>query len=319
MPSSANGGWTNGSPSSWGAARPTAVAPAPAPYTSGPGLQPGVQQTQMQGVDMTQLGPAQQNWQDNKGVYNSPSFGETNTQGIVGQYSNPNNRPGLTNNSGDWYSQYSGAMPNIAAEPGFGAYFENAKNRAGESIAKQAAATGAYGASSAQDQTARAFADLEGQRALKEADYNLQRLGEQRQWQGLGGQLAGQADSRGDAASADAQRWAGLMSSLGIDASRLGLDRTNAGMDAANAAESAKRNRSQDYFMNQLLMGDRMSGLNTSIMGPALDNDLAMMENASSGGVAQGNAALANESANARATTDAAQTGLAAYDYFSKR
>jgi hypothetical protein len=68
--------------------------------------------------------------------------------------------------------------------------------------------------------------------------------------------------------------------------------------------------------MNQLMTGDRMSGLIERIKGSALDNDAAFMEGASSGGVAEGNAALANEGANAKTTTDALQTGLGAYDYF---
>lgn len=285
-----------------------------APYSSGPGIQPGQKQPQMEGLDFSKQGAGELNWSSNQGVYNSPSFGEVNTQGLVSQYSDPNNRPQLSNNAQSWFNQYQGAMPNIASDPGLGAYFDNAKTRASESIDQAAASRGNYGSSSAIDQNARAFADLEGQRALKEADYNLQRLGEQRAWQSLGGQLAGSADAGSRAISDSEKQWAQLLSQLGIDASRLGLDRTNSGQDAANSAQGLQRQRGQDYFSNQLLMGDRLADLMRSAYMPALDNDQAMMEAASSGGVAQGNAGLANEQANAATATDALKTGYSIYN-----
>ncbi len=250
-------------------------------------------------------------WINNEGVYNSPSFGEVNTQGIVGTYSDPNNRPQVANNSQDWFGQYQGAMPNIAMDPGLAPYFDNAKTRAAESIDQAAAARGNYGSSSAIDQNARAFTDLEGQRALKEADYNLQRLGEQRAWHSLGGQLAGSADASSAAQSQDEQRWAQLLSSLGIDASRLGLDRTNSGQDAAASAQNAERGRGQDYFSNELLQGDRLAEIMKLTYLSGLDNDADLYGMANSGGVAGANAGVANETANAATAVDAAKTGAA--------
>jgi hypothetical protein len=300
---------------------PTNLGGAPSwsgPYTSGPGIQTGQSQTQMEGIDFSKPGAGEVNWTNNQGVYNSPSFGEVNTQGLVGQYSDPNNRPDVSNNSQNWFQQYQGSMPNIATDPGLAPYFDNAKDRAAESIDQAAGARGNYGSSAAIDQNARAFTDLEGQRALKEADYNLQRLGEQRAWQGLGGQLAGSADASSRAMSQDEQAWTQLLSQLGIDASRLGLDRTNSGQDAANSAQNAQRNRGQDYFSNQIALGDRMADLMKSTYMPALDQDYQMVGAANSGNVAQGNAALANEQANAQTTTDALKTGAGIYSALKK-
>lgn len=274
----------------------------------------GQAQSQLSSLNTSGPGTGESYYANNQGAWQSPSFGEVNNQGLVGQYSDPNARPETTSYSQNWMQQYQ--TPSISAEPGFGAYFENAKNRAAESINQAMAARGAYGSSAANDQTARAFTDLEGQRALKEADYNLQRLAEQRAWEGLGGQLAGQADNNSLAQNQNERQWAQMLSQLGIDASQLGLQRTNAGMDAAGAAQGMQRQRGQDYFNNQMAMGDRLADLYKSTILPALDNDAAMMENASSGGVAEGNQAAANERTNANDTLGYVNTAASLYNQF---
>ncbi len=282
-------------------------------YSSGPGVTSGQNQPQMEGLDFTKPGAGEVNWTNNQGVYNSPSFGEVNNQGLVNQYSDPGSRPQVTNESQNWLDQYRSAMPNLPSDPGLAPYFDNAKTRAAESIDQAAGARGNYGSSAAIDQNARAFTDLEGQRALKEADYALQRTAEQRQWQNLGGQLAGSADSASRGISQNEQQWTQLLSQLGIDASRLGLDRTNSGQDAANSAQGAQRTRGQDYFSNELMLGDRMADLMKSTYMPMLDQDYESVGAANSGGVAQGNAALANEGANAQTAVDTAKTGFGIY------
>ena len=278
------------------------------------GLQQGTAQSQLSSMNRSGPGTAETYYGDNKGVWQSPSFGEVNNQWLTGNYSDPNNRPKTTDNSGNWYGQYSQNMPSVSAEPGFGAYFDNAKNRAAESINQSMAARGAYGSSAANDQTARAFTDLEGQRALKEADYNLARLGEQRAWQGLGGQLAGQADTNSLNVSRNEQDWANLLSKLGLDASQMGLQRTNAGMDAAQAAQSAQAQRGNDYFNQQLATGDRLADLYSKVMLPALDNDAQMMTDASSGGIAEGNQAANNERTNAQDTMGYLNSAASVYN-----
>lgn len=286
-------------------------AAAPGPYISDPGVQSGQTQTQFEGLDFTKRGPVEQQWIDQGSYYSTPQFGETNTQQLVQNAQ----QPAQSNNSQQWFDQVSGRMPTIATDPGFGTYFDNAKNRAAESINRSTAATGTYGSSSANDQTSRAFTDLEGQRALEEADYNLARLGEQRAWEGLGGSLAGQADQQTLANSQDDQNWMGLLSKLGIDASRLGLDRTNAGFDAANVAGNAERVRGRDYMSDQMGSGDRFADLIKSILGPGLDNDADLLGIVNSGGVAEANARVGQEQQNAQNTVDYAKTGAAAYEY----
>lgn len=303
------GGWM---PGSSGAGR--AVAPA-GPYVSSPGLKPGEAQPQLSSLNQSGPGTGESYYANNQGIWQSPSFGETNTQGVVNHYSDPSNRPALTQNSQNWFQQYTGAMPNIATDPGLAPYYNNAEKRSTEGINQAVAARGAYGSSAANDQISRGITDLEADKANREADYNLRRIGEQRAWQGLGGQLAGQADSQSQAASQDAQNWAGLLSKLGLDASGMGLNRTNAGMDAASSAQSQQRNRGNDYFSQQQSQGDRLAELYKNIMLPGLDNDAAMMENASSGGVAEGNQAAANEQQNAQNTINMAKEGAGAYQF----
>lgn len=295
------------------AAAPATPSPTPSWGSSPAGIQPGQAQSQLSSLNSSGPGTGEAYFGANKDVWQSPSFGEVNNQGLVSQYSDPSNRPQTTNNTQDWFDQYKGAMPNISAEPGFGAYFDNAKNRAAESINQAMAARGAYGSSAANDQTSRAFTDLEGQRALKEADYNLARLGEQRAWQGQGGQFAGQADNNALNQSQDMKGWAQLLSQLGLDASQLGLQRTNAGMDAAGAAQGMQRNRGNDYFNQQLATGDRMADLYKSVMLPTIDNDADLALQASSGGVAEGNQGAANERQNTQDTIDYANTGASLY------
>ncbi len=280
------------------------------------GIKPGQAQSQLSSINSSGPGTGESYFKDNQSVWQSPSYGEVNNQSLNSQYSDPNNRPQTTNNTQGWFDQYKGAMPSISSEPGFGAYFDNAKNRAKESIDQSMAARGAYGSSAANDQTSRAFTDLEGQRALKEADYNLARLGEQRAWQGQGGQLAGQADSNALNQSQDEQHWAQLLSQLGMDASQLGLQRTNAGMDAAGAAQGLQRNRGNDYFNQQMAQGDRMADLYKSVMLPAIDNDADLATQASAGGVAEGNQGAANERTNTQDMIDYGNTAASLYKSF---
>jgi hypothetical protein len=249
-----------------------------------PGLQPGETQGQIQGIDLSQYGPMEQYYRDNQSSWTTPGQGETGAYGTVQSHAN-GNIPQGTNNSQEWFNQYKNNMPGIASDPGFGAYYDNAKTRAAESIDQAAAARGNYGSSAAIDQNARAFSDLEADRAKNEANYNLARLGEQRNWQSLGGQMAGAADANTLANSRDQQGWESFLSSLGLQADQLGLQRTNAGADAAGAAQSAERNRGSDYFNNELAIGDRMSGLIERSGNRALDNDMALLDQVLSGNI----------------------------------
>lgn len=285
----------------------------PSPYGSGPGVQSGQTQPQLASVNQSGPGTGESYYGNNKQVWQSPSYGEVNAQGIANQYSDTNNRPAVSNNSQDWYSQYAGNMPSIASDPGLDPYYNNAEKRSTEAINQATAARGAYGSSAANDQISRGITDLEADKAQHEAQYNLQRLAEQRAWQSLGGNLAGQSDQNSLAQNQNEQGWAGLLGKLGLDASQFGLQRTNAGMDAAGNAQGMNRSRGNDYFNQQLAMGDRMSDLMRSIYLPALDNDASMMSDASSGNIATGNQTAANERQNSQDTVNALTQGYNIY------
>jgi len=143
---------------------------------------------------------------------------------------------GSGNQAQQAWNQFNQNKPNISNEPGLGAYYENAKRRAGESIGQAMAAQGAYGSSAAADQTREAFTNLDAERANREADYNLSRLAEQRGWEGLGGQLAGQASN--------AQLgWTQGLGGLGLGAEGMDLNRGISAINAALSGDQAALNR----------------------------------------------------------------------------
>lgn len=266
---------------------PTAPSPSPMATAQSPfaGLQPGVPNGPAS-IDRSGPSSTSQYYDRNKSVWESPSGGETNTWGLINQ-ANQGHNAGSANTQ-DWFNQYAGNMPSISTEPGFGAYYDNAKNRAQESINQSMAARGSYGSSAANDQISRAYTDLDADRARNEADYNLKRLGEQRQWQGLGGQLAGSADSNNLAVSADDRAWIDQLGRMGLDASKLGLDRTNAGMDASVNSDNVLRNNQNDYFEQNFKMGSSLSDLIKSLGMFGIGNDAELQDKQTSGGIAEG-------------------------------
>jgi hypothetical protein len=294
-----------------------AGARAPDPYKSSNGLQPGQQVPGLDWLNQSGGGISGQYYSANSPTWQSPSYGEVNAQGLVGQYSNPNNRPQTTQNTQNLYNQYMQNMPTVNSDPGFGAYYDHAKDRAAESINQTMAARGAYGSSAANDQIARSYSDLEADRAKNEANYNLQRLGEERQWQNLGGSLAGQADQGALARSKNEQDWTSMLGSLGLDASKLGISRTNAGMDAANAASGEKSRVGQEAFNNQMALGNQLSENTLRSSMQALGMDSELIDKILSGQIASGNQTAANEQQNAQSTMNLADAGLKGYDYFS--
>lgn len=303
-----------GSPFNTSNGKPGAV---PDPYTSSAGLQPGQKEPGLDWLNWTKGPVSGGYYNQNRSVWESPSFGEVNAQGIVNQFSDPNNRPQTTQNSQDFYNQYMPNMPTIASDPGYGTFFQHAKDRTAESINQTLAARGAYGSSAANDQISRAYSDLDAQQAEKEADYNLRRLGEQRAWQGLGGQLANTADNNSLNQSQDQRNWEQLLGQLGLSGSQLGLSRTNAGMDAANAASSEQSRVQQQNFDQEQSQGDRISNNTLKVLMQMLGMDSEFFDKLQSGNIAAGNAAASNERTNAQDTMSLLNTGLQGYDYFT--
>lgn len=310
----ATNGWDGNSSGNWND-NAYKGSPVPDPYTSSTGLQPGQKASGLDWINQAQGPIAGQYYNQNANVWQSPSFGEVNAQGIVNQYTDPNNRPQSSQNTQDFYNQFMANMPTVNSDPGYGTYFQHAKDRTAESINQAMAARGTYGSSAANDQLSRAFTDLDAQQAQKEADYNLARLGEQRAWQGLGGQLAGQADQGSLARSQEQRNWENMLGSMGLNASQLGLSRTNAGMDAANAASGERRAAGQDFFNNELAKNDRISNNTMKSLMQMLGMDAEFFDKLQSGNLAAGNQTAANEQQNAQSTMNALGTGLQAYDY----
>lgn len=282
------------------------------PYSTGPGLQGGSGMPGAQGFDLTQYGPGEQFFGATAGNYIQPGvgenfFGQTHGQyqqpgmaesfasGAQGQYGGGKN-PKVAGNSQDYFQQFQKNKPNIAEDPEFGAYYDRAKERSASSINKQLAARGLYGSSGGLDQLGQAMTDLDAQRANREADYNLQRRGEERQWAGLGGSLAGQADSNSLAQSNNELSWmSGLadvanmgqgnqMNRLGQgqaaanQAQGMGFDRLGMGQNFAFGAQDAGQGRAQQLFNNNMAMANPLAGLMTGSYNDMLGMDQMLMD-----------------------------------------
>jgi hypothetical protein len=168
------------------------------------------------------------------------------------------NTPNGSNYAEQYYKQFPGAP---ALSEDLAPYYTDAERRANEQINSQAASRGMFGSSYAADQGREATVNLEAQRAKDEAQYGLSRAGEMRNWEQLGGQLAGQADTSNLQNAQNKLAWTTGIGSLLNDTSKLGLsraqgsqgllsaldqsgiDRANAMMGIAGNADSARMSR----------------------------------------------------------------------------
>lgn len=256
--------------------------PFDVPAPGGPGtLVTPPQPPQFQGdFDLTQPGFAESMFEKVGQQFGSPLLGEMYTAAAIPGVTAPGagqdywdtvgrtlaGNTGQQNLAAQAYQSFQGNRPDIAQDPGLGAYYDNAKRRTLESVGQQAAAAGGYGSSVMQDVGAEAVTNLEAERANREADYNLRRIAEQRAWEGLGGQLAGQAAANQlgwatglgqlamGAEEADLARQLGAISAArGMDATTLG--RLSGGMNAALAAQGAREGRIGGAFDRTFGMG----------------------------------------------------------------
>jgi len=185
------------------------------------------------------------------------------------------------------------ALDKFGEMPGFGDYYEGAQNRTMASMNDQLAARGMFGTSQGVDQLSQATTDLNAQRANREADFGLAQAG-------LGGQLAGQADSQrmaqwglGMQGAANAQNM--MQGRLGQGFGMAGqLDqmqdaRLMGGMNAAAMAQQARAGRGQNYFGNLMQMGGATSGtvFDNNNMGLGMDYEQMMEQNAAALGVSR--------------------------------
>jgi hypothetical protein len=188
-------------------------------------------------------GAGQNYWNQVQGQLGGPMGGETYmagqlpgvTQAGLGQQFAGQMVPGMqdratSNLATEAYDRLQGQMPDLQGGPGLDPYYENAKRGAQEDIRAQTAALGAYGSAAGQEMGAEAMTNLAAEQANREADYRLRQLQEQRMWEGLGGQMAGQA-------SAEQRGWMTGLGGLAQGAEALDVQRQGLGADIAQAMQ----------------------------------------------------------------------------------
>lgn len=231
-----------------------------------------------------------------------PGAASQHWEGVQGQFSGP--APDVTNNTQSAYDAYMRNTPEIAALPGLEPYYDNARTTYVEDTNRQLAARGAFNSSAALDSIGSGLASLNAEQANREADYGLARAAEQRQWYGLGGDLASLADNAslnegtfgldwlktgGDLAGAAGQEDLDrieLGGNLASDADRAELDRLIAGQTSAFGAQLARDTRVQAAFDNMLRVGEGMATVAGDAYTQMFAADSALMDAVLSGDVA---------------------------------
>ncbi|HEY5987222.1 MAG TPA: hypothetical protein VIV12_12735 [Streptosporangiaceae bacterium] len=260
-------------------------------YQTGPGIQDPQAMSGMEGGDLTKRGSGENYFGQTAGGYVTPGMNEKFAANSLNKYSA--GTPTGTDLQGSNFARFSADRPNISAEPGLDKYYDRAVDRASTDINNQLAARGMYGSSGGVGRLEDAITDLRADQAKNEAQYNLQRLGEQRGWEGLAGQLAGGADQGSLARSANELGWLSGLGNLGQNADMFGLQRTQAGQNAANASQGLEQGRFGTMLGNELAMSDRMNGMMGDAYGNMLQTDQDLMN--SSMGMGMG---LASEALN---------------------
>lgn len=245
-------------------------------------------------------------WEQNQGKFSGGGPADQYWNGIQGK---AGQTPTTANNAQGAYNQFQGSTPADTSS-----YYNNAVKNATEDVNAAAAGGGTLGSTGAADQARRASTDLRGQQAQADAQYGLSRAG-------LAGSLASGADV---SSGRDVQNQLGWMTGLGglanqtqnsalqrllgagglaqgFDADR--LNGLNSGMGAAVAAENALRNRGQDFFNNNLAMGQAEANPFQQAYLAMLQNDQNLQDNAinmQTGGAREG----LNQSVTGRASTE---------------
>lgn len=216
-------------------------------------------------MDFMSPGVGEQWQQQNQQRFLQPSQSGQYFGQAMGQYGQ-----GGPGNAQAWFDQFK--KPDIAADPGLDPYYQRAAGRMTTDINNQLAARGQFGSSAGMQQLSEGLGGLNAEQANREAQYNLQRLGEQRAWEGLGGQLAGQADQ-------GALSWLMGMGNLAGQADSSDLSRLLAGMNSAYGAQGLARQRGQDFYNNLLGASLPMAGMAGDTYSDMLGTDASLMNN----------------------------------------
>lgn len=266
--------------------------PQAQPNTRGVLQDPGDMETAFaqHGQEFFQPGAATDFWNQYGSQFGQPS--------AAGQYFNSvsgKSAPTTQNRSDQAYEQYQREMPSILQAPDLGTYYDQAQARTLRGITNDQTSRGLYGSSAGAGVAGDAIANLQAQRANREADYNLARNADRR------ASLSGASDAAraGDitdlangqldlswmsgmgnlASGADSSRLTGLatgMSAAG-NASDERLRGLSGGMAAAGASQGAEQNREQGQLADLQRIYQMLTGTALGSYGSELSADDALM------------------------------------------
>lgn len=263
-------------------ASPAIASPAFQPYSTGAGVQAG--QATLQGVDMNQPGAGEAFQAQNAGQWAAPGAAENFANQTSAQYG-PGNTPGVSNEAQGAYSQFQAQAP-ADIDP----YYAFQRQQLNNTMNTQLAARGAYGSSYGLGQLATGQAALGAQEANANAQYGLQRAS-------TAGNLARGADTSSLAQSSNSLGWLQGLGGIAGQGENAMLSRLNAGENAGLAAQGAQRNRAQDFFNNEMAMGNTYAGMQGDTYNQMFAGDEGLLENAL-GGRAAGASEAYNQNVN---------------------
>lgn len=244
------------------------------PYFTGPGIVPG-QHGLDPNFDQASPGFGEQYFQQHGGQFGQPTQAGDYWSQIQGQYGRP---PQGTNFSQTEYQNFQ--RPVLAEDPGLEPYYARARDRLTQGIDREFAGRGMYGSSAAFDQLSEGLGGLNAEQANREAAYNLQRTAEQRLWEQLGGQLAGQADANSRGNTGQELQWLMGMGNLAGNADSSNLANLMGGMNAANMAQQLQMGRGQNYFNNMMGLSGGLADIAGQNYADMLGTDAGLMNNA---------------------------------------
>jgi hypothetical protein len=242
-----------------------------------------------------------------QGLFDEPGQREQYWNQVMGRFTGT--EP-TSNRAEEAYQAYQSGRPDFQKEPGYGAYYEDAATRLQNRMDKTSAARGSYGSSVALGLQGDALAGLEADRARTEADYGLRRLGEERAWMGLGGELGrgadisslagsqnelsyltGGAGIAGGAAGDELARQ-GLAVTAATAADGAELNRLAAGMNAAGMAQKLEEARMSGQLDNLIKVGSMLAGMSQEAYTAMIERELGLASGTLSGGIAGASSAL---------------------------
>lgn len=242
------------------------------PYFTGPGTVP-----QGGGPDPN-FNQATPGYAENYFQQNQQAFGQPTQAGSYWQQVQGTGSPQTTNYSGQAYTGFQ--KPNLATDPGLDPYYDRARSRLSADLNNQYGSRGMYGSSAALSGLSEGLGGLNAEQANREADFKMRQMAEQRAWEALGGQLAGQADAGSRAGSQNELAWMMGLGNLAQGADQSQLAQLMGGMNAAMGAQGMAMDRGQNYFNNTMGPALAMAGMTGDMYNSMLQADMQMMNNA---------------------------------------